>query len=62
MNNLLFQIEPVTLKTCKDCVHRERHQCGSMVIQYCGLGLYNDKVSFSYEGNKGTVTFGRNVS
>ena len=37
----LFDIpatEPATeLKTCKDCQHRERWECGSMIIQYCGV-------------------------
>lgn len=23
-------------KTCKTCIHRERWQCNSKVIQYCG--------------------------
>lgn len=26
------------------------------------IGIYNDKVSFSYEGNKVTATFGRNIA
>lgn len=24
-------------KTCRTCRHRERWQCGSKVIQYCGI-------------------------
>ena len=28
-------------KTCKDCEHRQRHQCGSIVIQYCGIRKSN---------------------
>ena len=26
-----------TIETCLTCAHRERHQCGGSVIQYCGL-------------------------
>lgn len=26
------------------------------------IGIYNDKVSFDYEGNKVTATFGRNIA
>lgn len=25
------------MKTCKTCAHRERWECGSKVIQYCGV-------------------------
>lgn len=28
-------------KTCLTCVHRERHQCGGTVIQYCGIRKSN---------------------
>lgn len=24
-------------KTCRDCIHRQRWQCGGKVIQYCGV-------------------------
>lgn len=24
-------------KTCNTCVHRERHQMGGSIIQYCGI-------------------------
>jgi hypothetical protein len=27
--------------TCNDCQHRERHQCNSKVIQYCGARKSN---------------------
>lgn len=27
--------------TCRDCDHRERWQCGSIVIQYCGVRKSN---------------------
>lgn len=34
----LFEVEPKHPdKFCRTCEHRERHQCGSMVIQYCGI-------------------------
>ena len=33
---LLFDIPPITTETCLNCQHRERHQCGGAVIQYCG--------------------------
>lgn len=28
-------------KFCRTCEHRERHQCGGRVIQYCGLHKSN---------------------
>jgi len=28
-------------KTCGSCAHRERHQCGGRVIQYCGVRKSN---------------------
>lgn len=38
----LFDIEPThSTKFCRTCEHRERHQCGSMVIQYCGIRKSN---------------------
>ena len=41
--NLLFEIEQLneTKDTCLTCVHRERHQCGGSVIQYCGVRKSN---------------------
>jgi len=39
---LLFDIPeiqketPINNKTCLTCVHRERHQMGGSIIQYCG--------------------------
>lgn len=40
MEELLFNVEP-TVKpnegaTCRSCRHRERWECESKVIQYCG--------------------------
>ena len=38
----LFDFEKIIPdKFCRTCVHRERHQCGSMVIQYCGARKSN---------------------
>jgi len=40
----LFDIEPkeeIKGMTCKDCKHRERLQCNSKVIQYCGVRKSN---------------------
>ena len=36
---LPFDVETLktTTHTCKDCQHRERHQCGGSIIQYCGI-------------------------
>lgn len=28
-------------KTCKTCKHRERWECGSKIIQYCGIRKSN---------------------
>lgn len=28
-------------KTCKDCEHRQRWQCGGSVIQYCSITKSN---------------------
>lgn len=36
--NLLFEIEPkIPDKLCRSCEHRERHQCGGSIIQYCAI-------------------------
>jgi len=38
----LFDItEHQNSKTCRDCAHRQRWQCGSKVIQYCGARKSN---------------------
>lgn len=29
--------EEATKETCRSCKHRERHQCGNSIIQYCGI-------------------------
>ena len=41
--NLLgfFEDLQVNKNTCKDCEHRQRHQCGGSVIQYCGVRSSN---------------------
>jgi hypothetical protein len=38
----LFEVEekPIEL-TCRSCEHRERHQCGGSIIQYCGIRKSN---------------------
>jgi len=28
-------------KTCNSCEHRQRHQCGGSIIQYCGVRKSN---------------------
>lgn len=33
--------EPPPHQTCKNCEHRERHQCGGRIIQYCGVRRSN---------------------
>lgn len=33
----VFEVEPEKYLECRTCMHRERHQCGSMVIQFCGI-------------------------
>jgi hypothetical protein len=35
------QEQPKPNTTCKDCQHRQRWQCGSKVIQYCGVRRSN---------------------
>jgi len=39
----LFESEnkPSIMMTCRSCEHRERHQCGGSVIQYCGVRKSN---------------------
>lgn len=41
----LFDLPPTTpgkpANTCGSCAHRERHQCGGSVIQYCGVRKSN---------------------
>jgi len=44
MTNTLFDIENIDVKkevvnpnTCLTCEHRERHQCGGSIIQYCAI-------------------------
>jgi hypothetical protein len=38
----LFLIEAkFAEKFCRTCEHRERHHCGSKVIQYCGIRKSN---------------------
>lgn len=32
-------VEPT--ETCLTCVHRERHECGASIIQYCGVRKSN---------------------
>ena len=36
-----FQKVPQNGKTCNDCKHRQRWQCGGSVFQYCGLRKSN---------------------
>jgi hypothetical protein len=38
---LLFEVTPITTETCLNCEHRERHQCGGSIIQYCGVRKSN---------------------
>ena len=33
--------EAAKSQTCRNCVHRERHEMGSMVISYCGIRKSN---------------------
>ncbi len=37
MENTLYPELLNTGKTCLTCQHRERHECGGRVIQYCGI-------------------------
>lgn len=38
----LFEIKPtIPINFCRTCEHRERHSCGSMIIQYCGVRKSN---------------------
>jgi hypothetical protein len=34
-------LEKVKGKTCRTCMHRQRWQCDSKVIQYCGVRKSN---------------------
>lgn len=38
---LLFDLQPIVTETCLNCQHRERHQCGGSIIQYCGIRKSN---------------------
>lgn len=39
---LLFKKEEITNpNTCRTCAHRERHQCGGAIIQYCAVNGSN---------------------
>ena len=38
---LLFDVELIKPETCLNCEHRERHQCGGSIIQYCGVRKSN---------------------
>jgi hypothetical protein len=38
---LLFEVQPIVTETCLNCEHRERHQCGGSIIQYCGIRKSN---------------------
>lgn len=40
----LFEVEEENKKltsSCKDCEHRQRHECNSKVFQYCGVRKSN---------------------
>lgn len=37
----LFSVEPISTKTCLTCEHRQRWECNSKVIQYCGVRKSN---------------------
>lgn len=41
--NTLFDFPPEqkTTKTCRNCEHRERWECGGSIIQYCGVRKSN---------------------
>lgn len=42
MTGLIFEMEEIKLAlTCKSCKHRQRWQCGSKIIQYCGVRKSN---------------------
>ena len=38
---LLFDVQPIKTETCLNCEHRQRHQCGGSIIQYCGVRKSN---------------------
>jgi hypothetical protein len=35
------EIKPLVTLTCNSCEHRQRHQCGGSIIQYCGVRKSN---------------------
>jgi hypothetical protein len=37
MNLKLFDVPTEKHNECRTCMHRERHQCGGTIIQYCGI-------------------------
>jgi len=38
----LFELpEAIKHETCRTCKHRERHQFGNTIIQYCGIRKSN---------------------
>lgn len=45
MTNQLFEVETVNPEAvknhCRTCIHRERHQFGGTIIQYCGIRKSN---------------------
>lgn len=41
MNELFPIDEKIKGKTCKDCIHRQRWECGSMIISYCAITRSN---------------------
>lgn len=45
MTLLFEQYTPPKDKTCLTCEHRERHQCGGSIIQYCGVRNSNRTVN-----------------
>lgn len=41
-SDTLFEVEiKLPVNFCRTCIHRERHQCGGTIIQYCGLRKSN---------------------
>ena len=34
-----------TDKTCRECQHRQRWQCGGRIIQYCGMTSSNRTIN-----------------
>lgn len=38
----LFPIDKnIAKQTCRDCIHRQRWECGSMIISYCEITRSN---------------------